>query len=61
MLFRLWRRWEEKGGQVNIRAPFWLYALLKFTGAFSGGCINGGEDKKGKGGLPIIRDINIKY
>ena len=21
MLFRSWRRWEEKGGQIDIRAP----------------------------------------
>ena len=60
IFFKSWRRWEERGGQVDVNASFLLYILLIFIKIFGGGYVGGREDRRGRG-LSMVKNINTKY
>ena len=39
IFFKSWKRWEEKGGQIDINASSSLYILLISTKIFGDGCV----------------------
>ena len=60
IFFRLWRRWEERGGQVDVNASSLLYILLIFIKVFGGGYVGGKKGRRGKK-LFVIKDTGTRY
>ena len=59
IFFRLWRRWEERGEQIDINASSLLYVLLIFIKIFGGDYIDEKKDRKGKE-LFVIKNTGIR-
>ena len=60
IFFRLWRYWEERGGQIDVNASSLLYILLIFIKIFGGGYVGGRENKRGKE-LSVVKNIGTRY
>ena len=60
IFFRSWRRWEERGEQVDVNASSLLYILLIFIKVFGGGYVGGRGDRREKR-LSVVKNTDTRY